>query len=110
MAGTGGKREGAGRPKGVGHKRNQEVLEKALSVGITPLEVMLMAMKDSYDKGELKEASNFAKDAAPYCHAKLQSTVVKNAEGETFRTSALNVGKLSESALLEILNATTPNE
>jgi hypothetical protein len=87
MAGTGGKREGAGRPKGAAHKRNQEVLEKALSVGITPLEVMLMAMKDALDKGELKDASNFAKDAAPYVHAKLQATTIKNAEGETFQTS-----------------------
>jgi hypothetical protein len=90
MAGKGspkGVKQG-GRAKGTPNKKNQEIVEKALSVGITPLEVMLMAMKDALDKGELKEASNFAKDAAPYCHAKLQSTVVKNAEGETFRTSA----------------------
>jgi hypothetical protein len=52
---------------------------------------MLMAMKDALDKGELKEASNFAKDAAPYCHAKLASTIVKNAEGETFQTSSVAV-------------------
>jgi hypothetical protein len=73
----GGKREGAGKPKGATAKRTQEAVEKALAIGITPLEVMLMAMKDALDKGELKEASNFAKDAAPYCHAKLASTEVK---------------------------------
>jgi hypothetical protein len=73
----GGARQGAGKPKGATAKRTQEAVEKALLVGITPLEVMLMAMKDSLDKGELKDASNFAKDAAPYCHAKLASTEVR---------------------------------
>jgi hypothetical protein len=110
MAGNGGKRIGAGRPKGARHKRNNEVLQKAMAIGVTPLEVMLKAMTDALNKGDMKEAATYAKDAAPYCHAKLQSTVVKNADGETFRTSALNVGKLSESALLEILNATAPDK
>ncbi len=90
MAGKGspkGVKQG-GRKKGTPNKKNQEIVQKALSVGITPLEVMLMAMKDAYDKGDLKEASGFAKDAAPYCHAKLASTEIKNPEGETFRTSA----------------------
>jgi hypothetical protein len=93
MAGTGGKREGAGRPKGAAHKRNQEVLEKAVAGRMTPLEVMLEAMYEAQAKGDTKEAATYAKDAAPYCHAKLQSTVVKNAEGETFRTSSVPATK-----------------
>jgi hypothetical protein len=72
----GGKREGAGKPKGATAKRTLKAVEKALAIGITPLEVMLMAMKDALDRDDLKEASNFAKDAAPYCHAKLQATTV----------------------------------
>lgn len=72
----GGKREGAGKPKGATAKRTQEAVNKALAIGITPLEVMLEAMKEAYDKKDLKEASNFAKDAAPYVHAKLQSTTI----------------------------------
>lgn len=105
----GGKREGAGKPKGAVHKRNKQIAEKAIAGRMTPLEVMLDAMYDAQERGDKAEAATYAKDAAPYCHAKLQATTIKNPEGETFRTSALNVGKLSESALLEILNASTPN-
>ena len=67
----GGAREGAGRKPGAVTRKTREIAEKAHEEGITPLEVMLTAMRNAYDAGELKEAAMFAKDAAPYVHAKL---------------------------------------
>lgn len=67
----GGKREGAGRKPGAITQKTREIAEKAAVAGITPLDVMLEAMRGAYDAGDLKEAASFAKDAAPYVHAKL---------------------------------------
>jgi hypothetical protein len=69
----GGKREGAGRKPGAVTQKTREVAEKALQGGITPLEVMLEAMNSARDAGDLKTAASFARDAAPYIHAKLSS-------------------------------------
>ena len=66
----GGSRPGAGRPKGSLTKRTREIAERALSEGITPLDVMLMAMRHAVDAGDLAAAHAFAKDAAPYMHAR----------------------------------------
>lgn len=72
----GGKREGAGKPKGAVHKRNKQIAEKAIAGRMTPLEVMLDAMYDAQKRGDKAEAATYAKDAAPYCHAKLQATTI----------------------------------
>lgn len=32
------------------------------------------AMREAYHKNDLKEAAGYAKDAAPYMHARLQAT------------------------------------
>lgn len=75
----GGKREGAGRKKGVPNKRSAEVAAKVESTGITPLDFMLEVMRRPYpedattaDKLTL-DAMRFeaAKAAAPYVHSKL---------------------------------------
>lgn len=106
--GHGGARVGAGKPKGATSKRNQETIEKALRGGITPLDVMLEAMRDAYNRKDLKEASNFAKDAAPYVHAKLQATTISgNPEAPLQNNHTINVKKLSDAALAEVLNAAT---
>ena len=67
----GGKREGAGRKLGSTTKKTREIAEKALEQGITPLEVMLGAMREAYERADMKEAATFAKDAAPYVHPRL---------------------------------------
>lgn len=72
----GGKREGAGKPKGAVHKRNKQIAEQAIAGRMTPLEVMLDAMYDAQARGDKAEAATYAKDAAPYCHAKLQATTI----------------------------------
>jgi hypothetical protein len=70
----GGKRGGAGRPVGpqsLRTEKTREIAEKAFSEGMTPLEVMLKAMREAVDANNMKEAATFAKDAAPYVHPRL---------------------------------------
>lgn len=69
----GGKRTGAGRPKGAATRKTKEIADRASAEGVTPLEVMLKAMREHYDKREYDAAAAIAKDAAPYMHAKLAS-------------------------------------
>lgn len=69
--GRGGNRTGAGRPPGAATKKTRAIADKAAEEGITPLEVMLEAMNESRNAGDLAAAAGFAKDAAPYIHPKL---------------------------------------
>jgi hypothetical protein len=80
MAKKGGKREGAGRKEGTANKRTREIADKAIEQGISPLEVMLEAMRFHYDKAQeegtekgdhLKAAAAMAEKAAPYIHPRL---------------------------------------
>ena len=79
------KTPGSGRKKGTPNKstkKRKAVAEKALSEGITPLEVMLGAMrslwnlaratKEAAERVTLEaQASAIAKDAAPFVHPRL---------------------------------------
>lgn len=47
------------------------MLARAASEGISPLEVMIGAMREAWEKGDRPAAANFAKDAAPYVHPRL---------------------------------------
>jgi hypothetical protein len=67
-----GKKTG-GRRKGSIAKKTREIAEKAIAEGITPLEVMLKAMRLKVDENDWDGAAAIAKDAAPYMHAKLAS-------------------------------------
>lgn len=70
----GGARPNSGRPKGGANKLNDEARKKALADGISPLEYLLKIMRD--DQMELEKRIDAAKAAAPYVHARLQSTTV----------------------------------
>ena len=67
----GGKRPGAGRRIGSASKRTREIADKAAASGMTPLEVMLRAMKEHADALRWDQAASVAKDAAPYIHPRL---------------------------------------
>lgn len=69
----GGKRTGAGRPRGAASQRSKAIADRASTEGLTPLEVMLKAMRRHAEKDEWDEASAIAKDAAPYMHPRLAS-------------------------------------
>jgi hypothetical protein len=71
----GGKRPGAGRPKGSKNTRTAELARKAVEGGITPLEYMLKIMRD--DEAPWARRDDMAKAAGPYLHPKLSSTEVK---------------------------------
>ena len=63
-----------GRTKGTPNKRtlaNQGLMARATSPEMTPLAVMLKAMKLAWDQKDYAAAANFAKDAAPYLHPRL---------------------------------------
>src|SRR5665811_2377861 len=74
--GQGGRRPGAGRPPGSKNRKSSEIAREAMVAGITPIEVMLSAMRDLWDEGTSeakREAARLAKDAAPYVHPRWAS-------------------------------------
>lgn len=75
----GGRREGAGRPKGSVSKLDEQARKAALASGISPLDYMLGVMRDAgADEAKRLDA---AKAAAPYCHARLSSVEVAGPDG-----------------------------
>jgi hypothetical protein len=68
----GGPQPGSGRKPSSLNKKTREIAEKAAEKGITPLEVMLEAMNDAYKISAI-EAFPYAKDAAPFMHARINS-------------------------------------
>jgi hypothetical protein len=67
----GGKRSGAGRPKGAPNKANAERQAAIVASGLAPLDYLLSVLRDeSADPHERMEA---AKSAAPYVHPRLAS-------------------------------------
>ena len=69
----GGARQGSGRKKGSVAVKTNHIAAQAAAEGITPLEVMLKAMRLKVDENDWTGAASIAKDAAPYMHARLQS-------------------------------------
>jgi hypothetical protein len=82
---SGGRRPGQGRPKGSATKKSKEVRDRAALTGLTPLEVMIEAMRYYEAQGNRDRASAIAKDAAPYMHPRLNSTDIGNKVGESFK-------------------------
>jgi hypothetical protein len=78
----GGSRSGAGRKKGSTTKRTREIAEQAFSDGITPLEVMLTAMRRHAEANDWDAAAEVAKNAAPYMHPKLAAVEHSGPDGE----------------------------
>lgn len=91
MAGKGGARPGAGRKKGAAPKTiaRKAIAERILVDGdLTPLDVMIDAMREAHMIGNTKEAASYAAMAAPYVHPRL-ATVNANHKGEI--TATINV-------------------
>lgn len=97
----GGARPGAGGPKGANSapatKRSKAAADR-ISAGIviaeneygelppeaTPLDVMIMAMRAEYKRAGAVAAHPYARDAAPYLHARIAQMELKNPEGQSF--------------------------
>ena len=71
MNGHGGKRPGAGRPKGAGSRANEQVRQEAAATGELPLAYMLRIMRDPNQP--VGRRDDMAKAAAPFCHSRLSS-------------------------------------
>ncbi|NTJ46896.1 hypothetical protein G6K93_07705 [Agrobacterium rhizogenes] len=96
----GGPRKGAGRPRGAATKRTRAVADRESKNGLTPLEVMLKAMRQHADKEDWDAAASIAKDAAPYMHAKLASIQHSGPKGGPIQTVDLtNVSEEQLNAL-----------
>lgn len=75
MAGLGGKRPGAGRPKGSPNRRRAAQAAAIAASGLTPLDYLLQVMRNPRLSTELRLEA--AKAAAPYVHAKLATITHK---------------------------------
>lgn len=98
----GGKREGAGRKQGIANTKTREIADRAIAQGITPLEVMLSVMRESWAQAESvvltpgddnalavrhllqNRALSAANDAAPFLHPKLAPVDAKTGEVAKF--------------------------
>ena len=67
----GGKRPGAGRPKGARNIRSEETAKQIEESGLTPLEFLMGIVRDN--DASLKERIECARAAAPFVHARLSS-------------------------------------
>jgi hypothetical protein len=94
----GGKRPGAGRKKGSVSKATvyrQEMMARAAAEGISPLEVMMTAMRKAWDAGDVDKAVLHAVQAAPYMHPKL-AAVQHSGDAENPVTMAILTGVPTE--------------
>lgn len=68
---VGGKRQNAGRPKGVANKDKQELLDMIQATGcLHPIQGLAMIAKRSHDEGELDLATTCYKELAQYVASK----------------------------------------
>lgn len=79
--GRGGARPGAGRKPGSVNRKTREIADRAAAEGITPLEVMIEAMRNVYDNEGAIAAFPYAKDVAPYLHPRISSTELTGKDG-----------------------------
>lgn len=84
---------GAGRKAGSATTKTRAIADRAAEQGLTPLEVMLKAMRFHIERFDLTEntddlgaAAVFAKDAAPYIHPRLQAVEHTGADGKAIET------------------------
>jgi hypothetical protein len=78
---VGGKREGAGRPKGAVNKKTAEKIEAIEASGLTPLDYMLSVLRDESRAEHTR--MDAAKAAAPYVHARLSNVDQNTNHGGT---------------------------
>ena len=89
-----GEKRGRGRPKGSRNVRTLGIAAREAKNGITPLEVMLLAMRTELDRTDekgrktpnLEKAHFYAKDAAPYMHARLVAETVRVTNDDSQRS------------------------
>ncbi len=91
-----GERRG-GRKKGIPNRASISRQAKVAAEGVTPLDVMLRAMREHFEAKRFDEAAAFAKDAAPYVHPKLATTTLQGPNGGPIPT--VDLTKASDAQL-----------
>ncbi|WP_285295773.1 hypothetical protein [Aureimonas altamirensis] len=71
MPAVGGKRPGAGRPKGVPNKATDKRQAEIAASGLTPLDFMIAMLRD--ETASLEDRKWGAEKAAPFVHPRLQA-------------------------------------
>lgn len=80
---TGGRKKGSKNKATVERETGvAEITAKAAAEGITPLEVMIGAMRHAWDAEDKDAAARFAKDAAPYVHPRLAAVEHTGKDGK----------------------------
>jgi hypothetical protein len=89
----------AGRPRGSTNRRNRELLAEAQERGVEPIQVLFDAIEHFLGRaqessgeeqdGHVLSAVSIAKEAAPYCHAKLRQIEVSGPDGGPVQTMGL---------------------
>ena len=74
--GHGGKREGAGRPKGSRMRRSDELAERLISEGKCPVEALVRLAERAESEGELTQAIGAWKSVLPYIYPKPKAVEV----------------------------------
>jgi hypothetical protein len=90
----GGKRPGAGRPKGAPNKRKRELDAGIAASGMDPLDYMLAVMRSPKSPPALRFEA--AKRAAPYRHPKLASIEHTGKDGGPIETRELSPIELAQ--------------
>jgi len=74
--GHGGKREGAGRPKGSRMRRSDELAERLISEGRCPVEALVRLAERAEAEGDLTQAIGAWKSVMPYIYPKPKAVEV----------------------------------
>ena len=104
MAGRGGRRSGAGRPKGSITRRTKarlDIAAQALAKGKSPLEIMVEAMHLVYAADGAIAAMPYAREVAPFMHPKLAAVQARIAQ-DPF-TRLVNAIPVTELAAVEAM-------
>jgi len=102
----GGVRPGSGRPRGAANKRTSEIANRAIAEGLSPLEVMLIAMREHVNACRWDQAAEIAKDAAAYIHPRLAAVMHAGAPGATAQTVDMSARDIIASRIKGIIERT----
>lgn len=100
---NGGKRPGAGRPKGVPNKATKERQARIAEGGETPLDYMIRVMRDPTADKERRD--KMAAAAAPYVHPRLAAVEHTGKDGGPIETADMTETEVARRIALVLSRA-----
>ena len=92
--GHGGKRSGAGRPRGARNIRSEETAREIEESGLTPLQYLMDIVRD--EEAPRKDRIECARAAAPFVHARLSSVDMDLRTSDKRSTSELTLDEMAD--------------